>query len=49
MIEDKLRHDERLRLECLAQSVARNMGRPSASDEQVIQTASAFESFVKGH
>ena len=49
MVEDKLEHDERLRLECLAQSIAfaasnRVVGE---SPEQTVQRALKFEQFVK--
>lgn len=49
MIEDKLTHDERLRLECLAQSIASHasrLGKP-ASDSDIRRTAEVFERFVK--
>lgn len=46
MIEDKLTHDERLRLECVAQSVAASaMSRPSA--EQIVETAMRIETYIK--
>lgn len=46
MIEDKLEHDERLRLECVAQSVAFNtMSRPSV--EKVLSDAKKLESYIK--
>lgn len=46
MIEDKLDHDERLRLECLAQAIA-------ATDEvtqatYIVSTAKVFEEYVRG-
>lgn len=44
MIEDKLEHDERLRLECLAQAVA--MQRHS-SPSIIIACAAEFEKFVR--
>lgn len=47
MIEDKLTHDERLRLECLAQAVAKNAMK-NTSDEQIVETAARYEAFVKG-
>ena len=47
MIEDKLTHDERIRLECLAMSM--NCRRPTESTEQTIQRATEFEKFVKGN
>lgn len=51
VIEDKLSHDERLRLECLAQANA-GLANPSfsASDDdtrKIIDRATAFEYFVK--
>jgi len=49
MIEDKLEHDERLRLEALAQSLM--FGKhfhTSESPEQIVQRAKTFEAFVKG-
>lgn len=45
MIEDKLLHDERVRLECVAQAVARSMGRPT-SIEGLLKDASEIEKFV---
>lgn len=45
MIEDKLTHDERLRLECLAQASAFS---PSQSAEQIIEKATRYERFVRG-
>jgi hypothetical protein len=48
VIEDKLTHDERLRLECIAQaavSTGAAAGRP-VSAEQVIETACRFERFI---
>lgn len=45
MIEDKLAHAERVRLECLAQAVAMK-GMGGAGD--VITLASLFEMFVVG-
>lgn len=53
MIEDKLSHTERVRLECVAQSVAMLVGGgtlraepPSAA--QVVQAARQLESYVLG-
>lgn len=47
MHEDKLEHDERLKLECIAQAVANNaMQRPSA--EKIISDAKIFEKYIKG-
>jgi hypothetical protein len=51
MIEDKLTHDERLRLECIAQAVAlnstrsMNAGRPV---DGVVKDAQAIEEYVRG-
>lgn len=44
-MEDKLEHNERLRLECLAQAIA--MGRHTASRDEIINTAADFEEYVK--
>lgn len=46
MIEDKLTHDERLRLECIAQSIAFHTMKNN-STEIIIETASRFEKFIK--
>jgi len=52
MIEDKLNHDERLRLECVAQAnvtVASHMGpRSSPASETVLDVARRYENFVRG-
>lgn len=45
MLEDKLTRPERIRLECLAQSLAASPGR---SDVQILERAKQFEAFVKG-
>lgn len=47
MIEDKLTHDERLRLECIAQAIAKNtvMQKPIAT---LITEAREIEGYVKG-
>lgn len=48
MIEDKLAHDERLRLECLAQAVATVSGRPQPAPTQFItDRAEIFRQFVQ--
>lgn len=48
MVEDKLSHDERLRLECLAQANAFYATRPGISTHgNVVATAEAFEEYVK--
>lgn len=47
MIEDKLTHDERLRLECLNQSIQRG-SRMTTSPELIIQEAKEFEKYVLG-
>jgi hypothetical protein len=44
--EDKLEHDERLRLEALNQAVTSNMGKP-ASSELILHDAKRFEKFIK--
>lgn len=48
MNEDKLTHDERLRLECLAQAVALYATKPQVHAEQVVYHAEVFESYVRG-
>ena len=48
MIEDKLDHDERLRLECLAQAInSTHMNPLSVPAEKIIERAKQFEEFVK--
>lgn len=50
MHEDKLTHDERLRLECLAQAVVASgaaAGR-SQTAEDIVARARKFETFVRG-
>lgn len=47
MIEDKLTHDERLRLECLAQAVAAEHVMRGGS-QGIVARAAQFEEFVKG-
>ena len=44
MIIDKLTHDERLRLECVAQATPQ-MGTPQSA-EQIIEKASRLEEYV---
>lgn len=44
MIEDKLTHDERLRLECLAQAVALSA---FVRETDIQNTASTFEKYVR--
>lgn len=49
MIEETLTHDERLRLECVAQSVSMHssvMGPKSA--EQIVHAAKSFEKYIIG-
>lgn len=46
-MEDKLDHDERLRLECLAQAVASNTMRASSA-ALVLMDAADYEKFVRG-
>ena len=51
MHEDKLTHDERLRLEALAQAIqAQGVVRTGAppSAEVVVETAKTFEKYVSG-
>lgn len=43
MIEDKLLHDERVRLECIAQAV---ISEPRATAEGIIAKARKFEKYV---
>lgn len=45
MIEDKLNHDERVRLECVAQSIARNMGR-NKSMKDMLKEADDIAHFI---
>lgn len=45
MIEDKLTHGERLRLECVAQAVAAGAMR-GQSAEQIVTTAARIETYV---
>lgn len=45
MLEDKLEHDERLRLECLAQANVTSHGQ---SAEVIVQKAREFEQYVTG-
>lgn len=47
MMEDKLLHDERLRLECLAQSIAAQMALGGSGRQDIIQRAAQYEEFVK--
>ena len=46
MIEDKLTHDERLRLECVAQAINHSAGRP-ADIKHTLTKAGEIEAFVK--
>lgn len=46
MIEDKLTHDERLRLECVAQAINHAAGRP-ADIKHTLDKAKDIEAFVK--
>ena len=46
MPEDKLTHDERLRLECVAQAVALHAMGPKPSAETLITFAKRFESWI---
>lgn len=47
MVEDKLTHDERLRLECLAQAVALHAMGNKPSADVLIKYAEDFEAWVK--
>lgn len=52
-VRDKLTHDERLRLEALAQAIAyhasvRGLDRPSPSPSKVTETAATFAIYVAG-
>lgn len=44
MVEDKLTHDERLRLECIAQAVA---SRPNAAASTIVSSAKEFEKYIR--
>lgn len=47
--EDKLTHDERLRLECLAQAVASCTGHVrEVSSGQILEKAEQFQEFLLG-
>lgn len=46
MIEDQLTHDERLRLECLAQAV--QGGRMLDGPDDTVRSAKVYEAYVKG-
>lgn len=49
MIEDKLNHDERVRLECIAQAVASSASSMiGKSPQDIIEAAEVFEAFVHG-
>lgn len=48
MMEDKLDHDERLRLECLAQSIAAHHAMVGQGRQGIIDRAKEFEQYVKG-
>lgn len=50
MTEDLLSHDERVRLEALAQSIASHAQRlgPAAADDDVVATATVFEQYIRG-
>jgi hypothetical protein len=48
VIEDKLTHDERLRLECLAQVTALHSMGQKPTPEQIINQAKKYEAFIKG-
>lgn len=49
MMEDKLTHDERLRLECVAQAVV-SLGAPagrSVGDDAIVRRAAQIEAYVR--
>ena len=48
MIEDKLTHDERLRLECVAQAIV--AGKMTVDDDTtgILERAAKIENYVKG-
>lgn len=49
MIEDKLTHDERIRLECVAQAVAYTQSQiGDTTSKGVVLIAAVFEFYVKG-
>lgn len=48
MTEDKLTHDERLRLESLAQATALHAMKPTPSPEKIVSDARVFEQYVVG-
>ena len=48
MHEDKLTHDERLRLECLAQAIANHAMLNSPSPSQLVREAQEYERYIKG-
>lgn len=45
-VADVLTHDERLRLEALAQAVAHHAMSPSRQPDQVVTTARHFERYI---
>lgn len=47
MMEDKLEHDERIRLECLAQAGMHNRA-PNPPADQIITQAKQYEKYVRG-
>lgn len=50
MTEDRLNHDERLRLEALAQAVAFSASHPTrdpTTPEKVVETARVFETMIR--
>lgn len=49
MQEDKLYHDERVRLECLAQEIHNHAMKPPISPDQILSEAARYEKFVRGH
>lgn len=47
MMEDKLEHDERLRLECLAQSIAAQMALGGRGSQDIVLRAADYERWVR--
>lgn len=47
MMEDKLEHDERLRLECLAQSIAAQAALGPRGGQGILPRAAEFEQYVR--
>lgn len=47
MMEDKLNHEERLRLECIAQAVAAEHAMVGRGSQGIIARAAEFEKYVR--